>query len=260
MKLLSLNCHSWQEENQMEKIRILAEKIKEEQYDVIALQEISQHKDSNIICGKIKSDNYAEVLINELNLIDEDGYRYVWDFSHMGYDVYEEGLAILTKHKIVNSECFYISQDKTITNYKSRKIVKATIEINGVNIDFYSCHLGWWNDIDEPFKNQMDNLLEKLDGEKLSILMGDFNNNAFIRNEGYDYILEKGLFDTFISAEVKDSGITARGKIDGWKSCDEDKRLDLILTSKKINVKSSKVIFNGEKNIVSDHYGVEVNI
>ena len=40
MKLLTLNCHSWQEENQLEKIKYLAQIIKKNQYDVIALQEL----------------------------------------------------------------------------------------------------------------------------------------------------------------------------------------------------------------------------
>lgn len=35
MKLLTLNCHSWQEENQAEKITYLAETIKEKSYDVV---------------------------------------------------------------------------------------------------------------------------------------------------------------------------------------------------------------------------------
>lgn len=42
MKLLTLNCHSWQEDNQIEKIKYLAKVIQEEEYDVIALQEVSQ--------------------------------------------------------------------------------------------------------------------------------------------------------------------------------------------------------------------------
>lgn len=42
MKLLTLNCHAWQEENQIEKIQHLAQVIKEKQYDVIALQEVMQ--------------------------------------------------------------------------------------------------------------------------------------------------------------------------------------------------------------------------
>ena len=90
--------------------------------------------------------------------------------------------------------------------------------------------------------------------------MGDFNNNALLRNEGYDYIIAKGMIDTYIMAQEKDSGITVKGTIDGWRECSEDKRLDLILSNKKIEVKDSKVIFNRENYIVSDHFGVEINI
>ena len=35
------------------------------------------------------------------------------------------------------------------------------------------------------------------------LLMGDFNNNAFIRNEGYDYLISKGLNDLYLNAEKK---------------------------------------------------------
>lgn len=90
--------------------------------------------------------------------------------------------------------------------------------------------------------------------------MGDFNNNAFIRGEGYDYLLSKGLIDTYSVAEEKDSGITVPGEIDGWNGCKEKKRLDLILCNKNINIKKSIVVFNKENNIVSDHYGVEIEI
>ncbi len=260
MKLLTLNCHSWQEDNQLDKIKYLAKIIKEKQYDVIALQEISQHKDSKIKYDNIREDNYMEVLVTELNKLNECNYNFVWDFSHIGYDVYEEGLAILTKHPIVNFRSFYVSNDKTISNYKSRKIVNATININNKEIDFYSCHLGWWHDETEPFKDQADELIKHIDNDKLNFIMGDFNNNAFVKDEGYDYLLKNNLIDTYMISNIKDSGVTAIGKIDGWKSNSEDKRLDLILTNKNISVNESKVVFNTEKTIVSDHFGVEVNL
>lgn len=258
MKLLSVNCHSWIEKDQINKIKILAKTIAEKKYDVIALQEVSQHKDSKIKYGNIRVDNYVEVLNEELKSLGET-YNFVWDFSHMGYDVYEEGLAILTKHPINSSRSFYISKDKTITNYKSRKIVEANINVNGENITFYSCHLGWWNDEDEPFKAQADELIRNMSKE-LSFVMGDFNNNAFVRNEGYDYLIEKGLYDTYLLSDKKDDGITVPGEIDGWKSCKEEKRLDLILSNKEISVKISSVMFNKENFIISDHYGVEVEV
>lgn len=54
MKLLTLNCHSWQEENQIEKIKYLAKAIQEEDYDAIALQEVSQSIQAENVCGNKK--------------------------------------------------------------------------------------------------------------------------------------------------------------------------------------------------------------
>jgi len=45
------------------------------------------------------------------------------------------------------------------------------------------------------------------------------------------------------------------------ESQSEDKRLDLVLVNKKIDVLKSNVIFNGEnEEVISEHYGVEVII
>ena len=45
------------------------------------------------------------------------------------------------------------------------------------------------------------------------------------------------------------------------ESQSEDKRLDLILVNKKIDVLKSNVILNGEnEKVISEHYGVEVII
>lgn len=261
MKLLTLNCHSWLEENQLEKIKSIAEAIKEKQYDVIALQEVSQKIEGDISYGIVKNDNFALVLQRELNKIEEDSYSFIWDYSHIGYDIYEEGVAIITRHKIKDSKSFYISKSNDKTNYRSRNIVSVTVEIDGEEIDFYSCHAGWWNDEIEPFKYQADELFKKINNEKLSFIMGDFNNNAYVRNEGYDYLLSKGLKDTYNLSTTCDDGITVKGAIAGWEDQRENKRLDLILVNKEINVIESKVIFNGiNKGVVSDHYGVEVVI
>ena len=67
MKLLTLNCHSWQEDNQIEKIKYLARVINEKDYDVIALQEISQSIDAESIDGYIKENTFVLMLKNELD-------------------------------------------------------------------------------------------------------------------------------------------------------------------------------------------------
>ena len=257
MKLLTLNCHSWREENQLDKIKYLAKVISEEKYDVITLQEVSQRLND----GKgVTKENYISVLLEELKSLGVEEYDYFWDMAHIGYDIYEEGLAILTRHKIIDKESLFITKNEDIKNYKVRKIVKANICIENKEYAFLSCHLGWWHDEEESFKDQVSSLLSKVSKDKTTFLMGDFNNNAFIKDEGYDYLLNQNLYDTYSLAKEKDNGITVPGKIDGWSNCSEEKRLDLILTNDKNMVpKTSKVIFNGKnKNIVSDHYGVEV--
>ena len=261
MKLLTLNCHSWQEKDQRNKIKYLAETIKEKQYDVIALQEVSQKKLSKKVEGNIRKDNFALLLIKELELLNEENYDYIWDYSHIGYGIYEEGLTLLTKYKIVEKESFYVSENSTKLFYKSRLIPRITIEYDNELIDFYSCHMGWWEDESEPFKLHLDNLKNKINTERQSFIMGDFNNNAYKEGEGYSYILENGFKDTYIAAEEKDKGITVEGAIAGWSGEHSLKRLDLILSTREVDVKSSKVIFNGDnKEVISDHYGVEVNI
>jgi maltose 6'-phosphate phosphatase len=261
MKLLTLNCHSWQEENQLEKMKCLAQTIKQKSYDVIALQEVSQSIKAPYVYNNIKYDNFAFVLLQELKKIGVTDYTFIWDFSHIGYDVYEEGLAILTKHPIIEDFSFFVS-NSTDTNYwKTRKIVGAKIRYHDSALSFYSCHLGWWHDEEEPFQKQADLLLQHVKQEELFFLMGDFNNNAFIKGEGYDYLMSQGLYDTYHLAKEKDDGVTVKGKIAGWDNNRHDLRLDLILTNQPVTVKYSNVIFNAKnKPIISDHFGVEIEV
>lgn len=262
MKLLTLNCHSWQEENQLEKIKYLAKVISEKKYDVVALQEISQSTKSKIIEKNIREDNFAVLLKEELNKLCNQNYEFYWDFSHIGYDIYEEGLAIMSRHKFVDSKSFFVTKGQDRTYWKTRKIVKSSIAISDKVIDFYSCHLGWWNDEDEPFKYQADELISSIDNDRITILMGDFNNNAFIRNEGYDYLINNNLTDLYLLGNNDDKlCITAKGKIDGWEKNKENLRLDFILSNKSLNVRKADVIFNGNnKEIISDHYGIEMEL
>lgn len=259
MKLLTLNCHSWLEEDQIEKIKILAETIKENSYDIIALQEVSQSIDAENIDGLLKEDNFLLILLDELSKIGVKDYQYTWDFSHIGFDIYEEGLAIISKHPIEEKFSFFVTQSEDTSNWKTRKIVGAKISYKDEPISFYSCHLGWWGDEEEPYKGQVNALYEHAYMNEKFVLMGDFNNAAHVKEEGYDYLLSKGLYDTYDLSEVKDSGTTVKGKIVGWDENTMDLRIDYIFSSFPIEVKKSNTIFNGiNKPIISDHYGLEI--
>ena len=173
MKLLTLNVHGWQEENQMEKLESLARDIASERYDVIALQEVMQSIDAPIVKGNIKQDNYALVLIQLLQELGVHDYDFVWDMAHFGFVTYEEGVAVLSRHPIHSHKSFFVTELQDMNNWKTRKIIQASISYEEKELHFFSGHFGWWNDEVAPFKEQIDAFMKHVPKESLSFLMGD---------------------------------------------------------------------------------------
>jgi maltose 6'-phosphate phosphatase len=261
MKLLTLNVHGWQEENQMEKLNDLARDIASERYDVIALQEVMQSIDAPVVKESIKQDNYALVLIQLLKELGVHDYDFVWDMAHYGFVTYEEGLAILSRHPITSNKSFFVTELQDMNNWKTRKMVQATISFEEKELHFFSGHFGWWNDEIAPFKQQFDNLVKHVPSEGLSFLMGDLNNDANVRDEGFDYVKANGFYDTYEMAAEKDEGLTIAGSIAGWNNNEDGRRIDYILSNKPLHVQRSAVRFDGKETpVVSDHAGVAVTI
>ena len=95
--------------------------------------------------------------------------------------------------------------------------------------------------------------------------MGDFNNPASVRNEGYDLVESSGFNDSFGIARMRKGNITAKLNIDGWKDGGSFKsngggmRIDQIWCSSKALIKRHEVVFDEKKpGVVSDHYGVMI--
>lgn len=262
MRLLTLNTHSWREENSEHKIAHLAQVIVERDYDIIALQEVNQMTDAPLMSdGYLRENNFMLVLLQEIKKRQGPNYYSYWRASKTVNDYYEEGSCILSKTPILEESVFTVSKSAKCNSPMRRNIVAITTEVKGRVMDVYSCHLGWWHDEQEPFKSQWETLYGHLKKDRLSLLLGDFNNNANIRGEGYDVLIESGLIDTYDLAEEKDMGATVQGEIAGWTGNTLDLRIDLILATEKLKVKSSRVIFNGiHKEVVSDHYGVEAEL
>ena len=77
MKFLTLNSHSWMEENAQQKFETLKEQILEAQYDVICFQEVNQEMASETVktdeyyqaapsAVAIHKDHFVRVLVEEL--------------------------------------------------------------------------------------------------------------------------------------------------------------------------------------------------
>ena len=107
----------------------------------------------------------------------------------------------------------------------------------------------------------LQSILKRSRTDNLKILMGDFNTDANGNPEDYQNIVNQGLYDTYVMAQKKDSGITVDKGIDGWDQDKSKKRIDYMFSNKQIKVKESEVIFNGKnKGVVSDHFGIKVEI
>lgn len=268
MKLLTINTHSLIEENYEKKLEIFTDAIYDIKPDIIAMQEVNQTanakkaeyiNDNVYVSGSIplKEDNHAFRVMNKLKS-KGCSYSLTWLGIKNGYSKFDEGLAIMSLKEPEDIQSFTISRNDDYKDWRTRKALGVKISQDW----FYSVHTGWWRDNEEPFSEQWERLCDKLLKQEKIWLMGDFNNPADIRGEGYDYILSAGWYDTYELAKNKDLGYTAHGKIDGWDGTKEKKlRIDYVFTNKKANIESSFMIFDGKnREKVSDHNGIIVTV
>ncbi len=275
MKLITLNTHSIVEKDYEKKLRQFVDMIISEKPTIFSLQEVNQSLESPaadspekvgyIYCEgndrQVRSDNHA---LRIATFLKEAGMTYEWTWIPLkiGYDIYEEGLAIFSLAPIEATEQFFISKIRDFKNWKTRKVLGVKAE----GTWYYSVHMGWWDDKEDPFVNQW-NLVHEMVYNKGSkcFVMGDFNCPSAIRGEGYDYVKNSGWFDTYVLAKEKDEGISVGHIIDGWhERVGKNKagmRIDYIWCNKEVDVQTSQIVFNGEHYpVVSDHYGVQIVI
>lgn len=266
MKLLTLNTHSLEEPETGAKRVVLADFIAAVQPDVIALQEVNQTAAADpagrMPAGyvpvqqavEMKEDNYA---LGLHDLLEERQVSYHWTWLPMkiGYDKYDEGLAVFSKKPILKTADLLVSKTEDYHNYRTRRILGIRTEDGW----FFDVHMSWWHDPVEPFAPQWKRLKELLPETGRVYLMGDFNGDAAIRHETYDAISQDGWQDTWLMAEEKDAGWTVAGSIDGWRDQQEvpARRIDQIWASQSVRTRSSRVCFNGENEpVISDHFGI----
>ena len=281
MKIMTINTHSLAEPDFGWKRERFVEVVLREQPDILALQEVNQTMeapclDSGDLHGyrpcpgvtvPLREDNYAAWLAQGLKA---EGLAYAWSWlpSKIGYDVYDEGMALFSRVPIAEVEAYRISQADDYRNWKTRRILGIRPE-GPEPVWYYSVHMGWWDDEEEPFTEQWKGLNRHMAEKKAAgariWLLGDFNSPSTVRGQGYDCVVGDGWLDSYELAARKDSGITVGQVIDGWRerpSGDETQkgmRLDYLFCSEPVQVASSQVICNGIRNPqVSDHYGVMI--
>ncbi|WP_434351605.1 endonuclease/exonuclease/phosphatase family protein [Trichococcus flocculiformis] len=269
MKLLTLNTYSWVQTADPSLFAPLVSDILENQYDAIALQEVNQLSSGPVIREPegylptqneipIKSDNFAYFLVKALA---EKGLSYHWSWvpCHQGYFRFDEGVAILSKAPIQSVDQVQLSIVNDFESIHTRRALVLETEAAA----FVSVHLSWWKEEEEnPFLREwasVEAAVKKLRGIKPIYVMGDFNNPADVRNEGYDLITNAGWQDAYAVAAMREGSATVPPAIDGWEGNELSLRIDYIFSDQPQAVETYEVKFDGKKlPIVSDHYGVAV--
>ena len=268
MKVLTLNTHSWLEENQEEKMQRLAKKIAEESFDVIALQEVNQTAESNQVTSPfsftqpamaqiIKEDNFALKLVTYLNEVYNLTYYWSWAYNHIGFDKYNEGVALLSKYPLKEVTTYSLSKATDPLDYHTRVALGATIDIHDKQAyHFISLHASWWERENKKYFPYEARQLQKIkENQALPvIIMGDFNNPCQKENEGYDLLLEQ-WFDSYQLAKETKGEYTMGGYIAGWDASTPPLRIDFIFLSNEEPIKKAVICFDGkDEPVISDHF------
>jgi len=252
MKILTLNLHCFAEESIEQNQDVIVETILNENIDIILLQEVAQLKTNKIVYGDVKEDNYGYILKKKLEMGGID-YDYYYKFGNQAFGLYDEGLGILSKTKLIDKRSFYVSKTIDYNNWNTRVIVSAKTVIDNLKIVFTSIHFGW-SDGYEVFEDQVDQLIDNLKSEDINIIGGDFNISPGTKE--YKHIIDKGYNDLFYNKQ--DDYYNIPTHVNDIDEKDGSSRIDYVMSNKQFKVVKRKILF--VENKVSDHYGVLIEL
>lgn len=243
LKVLTLNLHCFQEHDADRKLSQIARAINDDRIDIICLQEVGEPLNDG--SGDF-SGNAARIIRSRLR----HHYNLVQDWSHIGFDRFREGSAILSRFDLTMKDSGYVSESQDRHNIHARKVVMAQVQVPNVGlVNVFSTHLSWWSD---GFKTQFENLRRWADERHTpavtaTLLCGDFNSEP--ASEGYALATQAG--------EYEDQFARVRARHDGDMPAD-DRRIDYIFLKKgsPLQAVAASVRFTtDEYGPVSDHPG-----
>ncbi|GAK56267.1 endonuclease/exonuclease/phosphatase [Candidatus Vecturithrix granuli] len=254
LKVLTLNLHCYQEEHQDHKFAQIAKAIRDLNIDIVCLQEV----------GEPWNDGKGDWNANAAKIIHDylgPPYHVYTDWSHLGFDRYREGVAILSKYKFLYKDAGYISSSQDVYNIHARKVVMVQVSVPYIGeINVFSTHLSWWQDgFREQFERLRDWAQHKHDNHvRATLLCGDFNAKA--GSEGYK-LLSYDYEDQFLKANErrKFDKIFCQTPQPQMQYLHHDGRIDYIFLKKgsRLTATSAKELFTQQDYYgrVSDHTG-----
>jgi maltose 6'-phosphate phosphatase len=255
LKVLILNLHCYQEDNQDYKFSQIAKAIDELNIDVVCLQEVAELWNDG--AGDWES-NSARIINDRL----ATPYYIHTDWSHRGFNKFREGVAILSKYPLLKQDAKYVSASDDVYNIHSRKVVMSQFKAPYIGlINIFSAHLSWWEDgFAEQFKCLSEWAETKQSAQiNATLLCGDFNITP--GSKGYHLIVDSHQYDDqYLAANLE--GVFERifmTEQPYWQDyLGDDYRIDYILLRKnsKLRIHSAKTLFTEQDyGMVSDHCG-----
>lgn len=255
LRIMILNLHCYQESHQDLKFSLIAKAIDEQQTDIVCLQEVAEHWNQG----------HGDWSSNSANIINQRlkaPMHLYFDWSHLGFDRYREGVAILSRFPLQDSESRYVSDSHDIYSIHSRKVVMSCIRVPYIGtINVFSAHLSWWED---GFESQFHRLCDwagqrATEDTQATLLCGDFNIAA--GSAGYRAVVDGSDYqDQYLAANHQ--GLFEkifRVNDPHWgKLLADDYRIDYIFMNRdaKLAVTSARVLFTAnDYGPVSDHCG-----
>jgi endonuclease/exonuclease/phosphatase family metal-dependent hydrolase len=244
MRLLTINLHCRQEVAWRENLRILADFIKEQQVDVVLLQECAQPLETL----KLRSDN--DVLLLK-SLLKNQGLNFDvrWTLNHIGFKSLYEGLGVLSRFSILETEGVLISQSSDITDWQTRKAQIITLDMHGEILSLCNLHLGLQGNALLELK-RLKNLVELKD----FIVAGDFNipDSSSTYREMREILNLPDVYKELVGS----SDPTFFNGADGWEGI-TGQRIDYVFGHRAVRIE--RVFLGTDAPRISDHAGLLVD-
>ena len=231
----------------------MVEAIAELDPDIVGFQEVLQSM------GSDGSDNQLRVLAEALSEATGHAWSHRIAMSHVSWDRFEEGLGILTKHPIVDSdERALVAKDRL-----QRKVLAARIETPLGEVEFITTHHAYHGEADSVRTAQVVEVkefaLERAGSEIPLIVLGDFNAEPgrppiveLTRDDG-PLVLADVWQSIGKDATTSDPGYT-------FSASEPKRRIDYVLVApgRALYPASAEVVFHEARGgaYLSDHLGV----
>jgi len=255
LKLMILNLHCYQEAQQDEKFSQIAKAIDDLAVDIVCFQEVAELWNEGLGDWSTHS---ANIINNRL----KHSFHLYSDWSHLGFDKYREGVAILSRYPLHHQSARYVSDSDSIFSIHARKVIMAQVDVPTIGvINVFSAHLSWWEDgFAQQFK-KLSSWANELQEPSVAatLLCGDFNISC--GSEGYQLVVNANEYEDQFLAIQDHLAFEKVFKVNDahWSSSHaEDYRIDYIFMNKasELKVHSGRVLFTDDDyGRVSDHCG-----